>query len=59
MKLAFDSLTSAANDTANFAESSNRKPSWGGRMGGTGAPGGGSLISEATDSPLSGANAAT
>src|SRR5882672_11226858 len=50
--------TSAANEAANFARSRNRKPSWGGRIGGTGAPGGGSLISEETDSPLSGANAA-
>ena len=34
-------------------------PSTGARIGGTGAPGGGSAISEPTDSPLSGANAAT
>ena len=34
-----------------------QKPSCGGRIGGTGAPGGGSLMSVATDSPLSGANA--
>src|SRR5580693_8236457 len=32
---------SAANDAANFARSSVRKPSVGGRIGGTGAPGGG------------------
>src|SRR5262245_21782196 len=44
---------SAANDAANFALSRNRKPSCGGRIGGTGAPGGGSLMSELTDSPLS------
>ena len=35
-----------------------RKPSCGGRIGGTGAPGGGFLISADTDSPLSGAKAA-
>jgi len=29
----------------------------GGRIGGTGAPGGGLAISELTDSPVSGANA--
>ena len=45
-------------DAANFALSRNRKPSCGGRIGGTGAPGAGSLIKEATDSPLSGAKAA-
>ena len=39
--------------------SRNRKPSCGGNIGGTGAPGGGSLMSAATDSPLSGAKAAT
>jgi hypothetical protein len=38
--------------------SKKRKPFWGGRIGGTGAPGGGSAISVFTDSPLSGANAA-
>jgi hypothetical protein len=35
--------------------SGNKKPSCGGSIGGTGAPGGGSLISDPTDSPLSGA----
>src|ERR1700675_2493720 len=49
--------TSAANDAANFALSRKRKPSCGGRMGGTGAPGGGSLMSVATDSLASGAKA--
>src|SRR5882672_9990045 len=49
---------SAANDPANFSRSRNRKPSCGGRIGGTGAPGGGSAISVFTDSPASGANAA-
>src|SRR5262245_59347482 len=50
--------TSAANDAANFALARYRKPSRGGRIGGTGAPGGGFLIRSATDSPLSGAKAA-
>ncbi len=59
MKRALSGLTSAANEAANFAWSRNRKPSCGGRIGGTGAPGGGFLISDETDSPLSGANAAT
>src|SRR5436309_2723612 len=45
--------TSAANEAANFALSRNRKPSCGGKIGGTGAPGGGSLISDDTDSPSS------
>src|ERR1700754_2589887 len=49
--------TSAANDAANLLLSSIRKPLTGGRIGGTGAPGGGFAISELTDSPLSGANA--
>ena len=35
----------------------NRNPSCGGNIGGTGAPGGGSLISDDTDSPLSKAKA--
>src|SRR4249919_3666280 len=56
MNSAFSLATSAANAAGNFALSRNRKPSWGGNIGGTGAPGGGSLISEPTDSPLSGAN---
>src|SRR5712671_3345274 len=50
--------TSAAKEAGNFALSRKRYPSCGGRMGGTGAPGGGLLIREATDSPLSGAKAA-
>src|SRR6185295_74894 len=58
MKAAASSLTSAANDAANFDLSRKRYPSRGGRIGGTGAPGGGSLISADTDSPLSGAKAA-
>src|SRR5258707_583586 len=58
MNSAFSGLTSLANDAGNFALSRSRKPSTGGRSGGTGAPGGGSLISEDTDSPLSSAKAA-
>src|SRR5258705_11866934 len=58
MNAAVSGLTSAAKDARNFARSRNRKPSCGGRIGGTGAPGGGFLISAETDSPLSGANAA-
>src|ERR1700739_3696942 len=48
---------SAANDSANFSRSRNRNPSCGGRIGGAGAPGGGSAISVLTDSPRSGAKA--
>src|SRR5262245_15085712 len=58
MNAAVSAFTSAANDAANLALSRNRYPSCGGRIGGTGAPGGGSLINAATDSPASGANAA-
>src|SRR5258706_15232556 len=57
MNAAFPTSTSAANEAGNFALSRKRKPSCGGRIGGTGAPGGGSLIRVETDSPLSGANA--
>src|SRR5882724_1027600 len=57
MKAAFSASTSPAKEAGNFALSRNRKPSCGGWIGGTGAPGGGSLISAATDSPLSGAKA--
>src|SRR5688572_27476935 len=58
MNAAFSASTSAANDARNSVLSSARKPSIGGRIGGTGAPGGGSLMSVAIDSPLSGAKAA-
>src|SRR4029434_5656343 len=58
MNAAASGLTSAANDAANFALSRESYPSCGARIGGTGAPGSGSLINEDTDSPLSGANAA-
>src|SRR6266576_5403064 len=43
MKAAFSASTSAANEAGNFALSRNRKPSCGGSIGGTGAPGGGIL----------------
>src|SRR5467141_5022730 len=59
MNSAVSSSTSAAKAKWNLAGSRNKKPSFGGRIGGTGAPGGGSLISDDTDSPLSGAKAAT
>src|SRR6266852_3573730 len=49
---------SAMKEAGNFALSRNKKPSCDGSIGGTGAPGGGSLISVPTDSPLSGAKAA-
>src|SRR5215472_18179384 len=49
---------SPAKDSGNLSRSRNRKPLTGGRIGGTGAPGGGSAIKVATDSPFSGANAA-
>src|SRR5438552_18493645 len=58
MNSATSEVTSAANDAANSFLSRNRYPSCGGRIGGTGAPGGGFLIGAATDSPASGANAA-
>src|SRR4051812_16764926 len=58
MNAASSALTSAANDAWNLSRSRNRKPSCGGRMGGTGAPGGGLVIRVLTDSPLSGTKAA-
>jgi hypothetical protein len=58
MNAAFSGSTSAAKEAGNFALSRNKKPSCAGSIGGTGAPGGGSLISDPTDSPLSGAKAA-
>src|ERR1700676_665350 len=57
MKAAFSASTSPAKEAGNFALSRDRKPSCGAWIGGTGAPGGGSLMSVATDSPLSGAKA--
>src|SRR6266436_6061792 len=58
MNAAWSSSTSAAKDARNLVLSRNRYPFRGGRIGGTAAPGGGSLISASTDSPLSGAKAA-
>ena len=58
MKRARPGSTSPANEAANLARSRNRKPSCGGRIGGTGAPGGGLAIRVSTDLPASGANAA-
>src|SRR6266478_4787906 len=55
MKAACSAGTSPANEAANFSRSKSRKPSFGGRIGGTGAPGGGLAIRVLTDSPLSGA----
>src|SRR4029434_278939 len=49
---------SPANASGNFPLSSRRNPSWGWRIGGTGAPGAGSLISAAADSPRPVATAA-
>jgi hypothetical protein len=49
---------SPANDAWNLPRSRNRKPSRGGRIGGTGAPGAGFEVNVPTDSPASGANAA-
>src|SRR5208282_103731 len=57
MNAAFAGSTSPAKEAGNFLLSRNKNPSCGGRIGGTGAPGGGSLMSEPTDSPLSGAKA--
>src|SRR5208282_725042 len=57
MNAAFSASTSPAKEAGNLALSRNRKPSCGGKIGGTGAPGGGSLMSVDTDSPLSGAKA--
>src|SRR5882672_2705571 len=51
MKSALSFGRSAAKEAANLALSSSRYPSCGGRMGGTGVPGAGFLISTATDSP--------
>src|SRR6266403_1893639 len=50
---AFSASTSSAKDALNFAWSKNKKPSCGGSIGSKGALGGGSLISEPTDSHLS------
>src|SRR5580704_13250569 len=57
MNAASFSGTSAAKAAANLSRSRSRNPLTGGRIGGAGAPGGASAISEPTDSPVSGANA--
>jgi hypothetical protein len=41
MNCASSSGRSPANEAGNLSRSRNRKPSWGGRIGGAGAPGGG------------------
>src|SRR2546427_1167697 len=51
MNPAFSLSTSPAKAAGNFALSRNRKPSCGGRIGGTGGPRGGGSIKEVTDSP--------
>jgi hypothetical protein len=58
MNAASSAGRSAANEPWNFSRSKNKNPSVGGRIGGTGAPGGGSAMRVLTDSPLSGAKAA-
>src|SRR5258708_16406701 len=52
---AFSGSTSAAKEAWNFVLSSNRYPSCGGKIGGTGASGACYLMSAATDSAVSGA----
>src|SRR5437879_13043417 len=58
MNSAFSASTSAAKEAGNFALSRNKKTSCGGSIGGTGAPGGGSLICVHNESPLCCAHAA-
>src|SRR5438445_2823007 len=58
MNAAFSGSTSAAKEAGNFVLSRNKKPSCGGSIGGTGAPTGGSFISDPTDSAWCGAKAA-
>jgi hypothetical protein len=45
-----NAATAGATSPANLSRSRNGNPSTGGRIGGTGAPGGGLAISELTDS---------
>src|SRR5258706_16245213 len=52
MNAAFSGSTSAAKEAVNFALSRNRKPSCGGSIGGTRAPGGGVFIKVGTGLPL-------
>src|SRR5258706_10466080 len=58
MNAAFSGSTSAAKEAGNFALSRNKKPSCGGSIGGTGAPGGAAFINDPPDSPLSWAKGA-
>src|SRR5258708_7349879 len=51
MKAAVAGSTSPANDAANRVLSKDRYPPFGGKIGGTGAPGGGLAIRVLTDSP--------
>src|SRR2546428_9180197 len=51
MNAAFSVSTSAPKEAGDFALSRDKKPSCGGRIGGTGAPGGGGLINVGPDSP--------
>jgi len=53
MNAASCGFTSAANGPANFAPSRKQNPSCGRKMDGTGDPGTGFLIKQATDSPAS------
>src|SRR5918996_5295263 len=55
MNAALSSSKSAAKEPWNLSSSRKRRPSRGARIGGTEAPGGGSLISASTDSPSLGA----
>src|SRR5580692_923062 len=59
MNEATSGFTSAAKKAGNLVLSRKRNPSCGGSIGGAGAPGGALLMSDAADSPLSGANAVT
>src|SRR6202023_763383 len=56
MNSAFSGFTSPAKDAGNFALSSSRKPSTGGRDGGQGPAGRGPLDRGGTSSPFAGAN---
>src|SRR2546422_884873 len=57
MNAAFSVSTSAPKEAGDFALSRNKKPSCGGSIGGTGAPGGGAFIKVGPDPPLSRGNA--
>src|SRR2546422_8357665 len=51
MNAAVSASTSPANEAGDFALSRNRKPSCGGKIGGTGGPGTGTLFKGGTRSP--------